>query len=93
LNPRKKVGSVALNIKNPETERAVRELAELTGETITEAVDAAVRERRERQRNLGQKAALEEAVRAMQDRLARLPVLDPRTADEIIGYDENGLPS
>ena len=30
-------------------------------------------------------------VRALQDRLARLPVLDPRTPDEILGYDENGL--
>lgn len=30
-------------------------------------------------------------IRAVQDRLARLPVLDPRPTDEILGYDENGL--
>ncbi len=32
-------------IKNPEAERAVRELAELTGESLTTAVEIAVRER------------------------------------------------
>lgn len=26
------------------------------------------------------------------DRIARLPVLDPRTPDEIVGYDDLGLP-
>ena len=31
------------------------------------------------------------AIRAIQESVARLPVLDPRPADEIIGYDENGL--
>jgi len=31
------------------------------------------------------------AIRAIQDELARLPVLDPRSPDEIIGYDQRGL--
>jgi len=31
-------------------------------------------------------------VRAVQERIARLPVLDPRTPDEILGYGEDGLP-
>lgn len=31
-------------------------------------------------------------IREAQERVAKLPVLDERTADEIIGYDENGLP-
>lgn len=31
-------------------------------------------------------------VRALQQRLAHLPILDPRTADEIVGYGEDGLP-
>ncbi len=26
------------------------------------------------------------------DRLARLPVLDHRSPDELLGYDEHGLP-
>jgi antitoxin VapB len=37
-------------IKNPEAERAVRELAELTGESLTTAVEIAVKERLEAKR-------------------------------------------
>jgi len=43
--------------------------------------------------------SLTEAIRrALQDRLdretrrSRLPVLDPRSAEEIVGYDDHGLP-
>jgi antitoxin VapB len=32
------------------------------------------------------------AIREIQESLAKLPVLDPRTPDEILGYDESGLP-
>jgi hypothetical protein len=31
------------------------------------------------------------AIRQIQDELARLPILDPRSPDDIIGYDERGL--
>jgi antitoxin VapB len=41
---------VALNIKNDETQRLGRELAELTGESITTAVTVAIRERLDRMR-------------------------------------------
>jgi antitoxin VapB len=41
---------MALNIKNPETERLAAEVAELTGESKTQAVTVALRERRERLR-------------------------------------------
>lgn len=37
-------------IKNPEAERAVRELAELTGESLTTAIEIAVKERLEAKR-------------------------------------------
>lgn len=54
---------MALSIKDRETERLARALAERTGESLTLATRRA------------------------------LPVVDPRSADEIIGYDRNGLPS
>jgi antitoxin VapB len=38
-------------------------------------------------------AALLEDVRAISHHCASLPVLDTRTDDEIMGWDENGLPS
>jgi antitoxin VapB len=48
----------------------------------------------ERERLTGEQAAkLDEALEAIVRRVDALPVLDDRSADEIIGYDENGLPS
>jgi antitoxin VapB len=84
---------MALNIRNAETERLTEELAKLTGETKTEAVRKAVsdRLRRLRRERTGQRLAdeLDEIAR----HYAALPALDSRSADEILGYDEDGLPS
>jgi len=83
---------MAISIKDPETDRLARALAAATGETITDAIRNALRDRleREQQRTAPSVAA---QVRRIQARIARLPVLDPRTADEIIGYGDDGAPT
>jgi len=83
---------MAISIKDPETDRLARALAAATGETITDAIRNALRDRleREQQRTAPSVAA---QVRRIQERIARLPVLDPRTADEIIGYGDDGAPT
>ncbi len=81
-----------LNIKHPEADRLARELARTTGETLTQAVVAALRERLQRESGRRHDRALHEEVARMQARLARLPVLDRRPADAVLGYDEHGLP-
>ncbi|ACL62433.1 type II toxin-antitoxin system VapB family antitoxin [Methylobacterium nodulans] len=83
---------MALSIKDPETERLARTLAERTGETITVATRKALEERLRRVGSDARKAALLEDLAACRRRWSTLPVLDPRSADEILGYDENGLP-
>jgi antitoxin VapB len=83
---------MALSIKDPETERLARTLAERTGETITVATRRALEERLRRVGSDARKAALLEDMASSRRRWAALPVLDSRSADEIIGYDENGLP-
>jgi antitoxin VapB len=83
---------MAINLKNPETERLVRELVQLTGESLTDAITEAVRERLERTRRGLDRASSYERVRAIQRRVRERPVLDPRSPDEIIGYDEHGVP-
>jgi antitoxin VapB len=82
---------MALNIKDRETDRLVRRLAGLTGENITQAVKTAVRERIEREERTRGKASLEQ-LRTIAQRIASRIDRDGRTADEIIGYDERGLP-
>jgi len=72
---------------------AAREVvAELTGETKTEAVRRALLDRLTRLRRDRAKRALADELDQIAMRCARLPVQDRRTADEILGYDENGLP-
>lgn len=84
---------MALNIKDPLTEQTVRELARRTGEPITDAVRRAAEERLGRLRRADRDETLVEDLRAIGRRCASLPDIDARTADEILGYDEHGLPS
>lgn len=84
---------MALSIKDVETERLAKALAEKTGETITMATRRALEERLRRVANAGNRDVLLDELAASRRRWAKLPVLASRTADEILGYDENGLPS
>ena len=83
---------MALNLRNPRTERLAAELARLTGQTKTEAVTDALRDRLDRLRRERSGRTLADELNAIALRCARRPVLDSRPADEIIGYDEHGLP-
>ena len=84
---------MALNIRNDEAEDLAAKLAKLTGETKTEAVTKALRERVSRVRREQRQRALIAELTAIAKECASLPVLDARSADEILGYDENGLPT
>ncbi len=83
---------MALNIRNKEAEQLAAELAKLTGETKTEAVARALRERLARLRGERRRSRLADELDAIAKHCASLPVLDDRSPDEIIGYDENGVP-
>lgn len=82
-----------LNIKDPETDALVREMAAFTGESITVAVQTATRERMERLRGRSRADLLRADLLEIVDRCARLPVVDRRPGDEILGYDADGLPT
>lgn len=84
---------MALNIKDTETDQIARRLAALTGERITEAVRVALRERLEREMRRRGRTVDWARLRAAQAGIARLPVVDARAADELLDYDEAGLPS
>ena len=81
-----------LSIEDPETERLARSLAERTGESLTIATRRALEERLRRIGAAPRRAALLDDLAAIRRRWSALPVIDGRSADAIIGYDENGLP-
>lgn len=83
---------MCMNIKNEETHRLVRELAELTGENQTVAVVNAVRERLQRVRRERQSGLAERLIAIGRDCAAHLQEPN-RSADHAdLLYDEKGLP-
>ena len=83
---------VALNIRNKEAEALAAEVARRTGETKTEAVINALKERLARIKRFRPRRRLADDLTDIALRFDALPVLDARDADEILGYDQNGLP-
>ena len=83
---------MALSIKNAEAERLARELAKRTGETLTDAILKALQERLQRVTGRHRPARLADQLEEIAKRCAALPVLDARSEDEILDYDEKGLP-
>jgi antitoxin VapB len=84
---------MAQSPKDPETDRLAREAAKLTGETLTEAVRNSQIDRlaRERLRRVRPAQRLAAALDALACECVALPDLDTRSADEILGYDQNGM--
>lgn len=83
---------MALNIKDPEADRLVRELVAVTGESITEAARKAFAERLQRVRSRNVLTADRARVRDIIEQGRRLRTDQVRSEDDILGYDENGLP-
>ena len=83
---------MALNLRNPEVERLAETVARLTGETKTEAVRAALADRLVRlERERGGRSLADE-LDEIALACAALPRADLRSAEAIIGYDDDGLP-
>ena len=82
---------MALSLKDPETDRLAREVAKMTGETLTVAIRTALEERLHREQLRRGDAGLAEQLMEIGRECAALPDLDTRTPDEIVGYDETGM--
>lgn len=85
------VNKMALNIRNPETEKLAAALAALTGETKTEAVTKALKDRLDRMKRQRRRRRIVDDLNRIAEHCASLPVLDDRSPEEML-YDEQGLP-
>jgi len=81
---------MALNIKDPETDRLAGEFAAATGEPITVAVREAILARLQATRRV---QSARSDLRGIIDRGRARQVTDARPEHEILGYGEDGLPS
>ncbi len=82
---------MSLNIKSAEADRLVEALSKLTGESKTQAVIKALRERLERATRERDRAALSAELLAIGERCARYGRRDTTDHGEFL-YDERGLP-
>jgi antitoxin VapB len=79
---------MAINIKDPETDRLAREVANKAGETLTDAIRNALQERLQRLASRSAVPTKREKLREILSRADALPRFsDSRTDDQILGYD------
>lgn len=86
---------MGLSIKNAEVERMIRDLAARRGVHLTEALRQllAEEEARAAAARAAERKARYDAIMAIAARVAAMPDVSDLTDDEILGYDENGVPS
>jgi antitoxin VapB len=82
-----------ISIKNDQAELLARKLAELTGESLTDAILTALAERYDRLRRARSGRSLADELNEIALRCATRPVISELNADEILGYDESGVPT
>jgi len=85
-----------MNIQDPQADHMAQELAELTGQSLTDAIKMALQQaliQLKSQRSGAQPRPLVEQLNEIALRCAALPDYAPRDPDDILGYDEYGLPS
>jgi ribonuclease VapC len=78
-----------LYIKNPAAHRLAEKVSKKMGVILTDAV---IRSLEAQLRGPARPIDMKK-IEAIQKEIAALPVLDSRSIDEILGYDEFGLPS
>jgi antitoxin VapB len=83
---------MAFHVSNPEVDEHVRTLAELTGKTITQAIDDAVMEKLRLLKPRGCDPHYVEDLMRMADEIGERLRPGIKSTDDLIGYDENGLP-
>jgi antitoxin VapB len=82
---------MALSIKNEATERLARKVASETGESLTEAIQISLEERLERLKLRRKGRVVSEQINDLLRRVDALPIQDSRSANEIMGYDDDGI--
>lgn len=83
---------MALSIRNQHAEKLARAVAAESGETLTQAIIRALEERLERLRGKRRLTDTTREILKISERCSALPDMDPRSPDEILGYDPNGIP-
>ncbi|MGH6869878.1 MAG: type II toxin-antitoxin system VapB family antitoxin [Rhizomicrobium sp.] len=85
---------MALHISNAKADRLARKVAKLQGRTVTDAVIHALESQlaSDATRKAADRDARKAAIMDAVQQIRALPVRDTRSDEDILGYDEQGLP-
>jgi antitoxin VapB len=83
---------MALSIRNPLAEKLAREVSTASGENMTQAIIHALEEKLERLRGRKTTTDTTREILKISQRCSALPDLDARTPEEILGYNQHGIP-
>jgi hypothetical protein len=83
---------MSLTIKSRSTEHLARLLAREAGESITETIQKSLQERWEMLKTRRGTRILRQQIDEILHRVDELPTVDSRLHDEILRYDEYGMP-
>lgn len=81
---------MAISIRNPIAENLARKVANESGESMTQAIIHSLEDRLEKLQGQRNPDNLLQEIKEIGSRCASLPDIDSRSADEILGYNENG---
>ena len=85
--------TVQLNLKDPETRALAEKVARLHHTTLNGAVKTALQEKLARDATKNSAEERYAKMMAIVDEVRAFPIVDHRTAEDILGYAENGLPT
>ena len=74
-------------------EELIKAIVKFSGETESEAVTQALRERLAHFRRIHDKEGITHQIEETLKCIDAMPIRDRRSADELVGYDEYGLPT
>lgn len=83
---------MALSIRNSQAEQLAREVATISGENLTQAIIHALEERLERLKGRRTTSNLMQEIMTISQRCSSLPDIDQRSSEEILGYNQSGIP-
>lgn len=83
---------MSINVKNARADDLIRALTRITKQSITKIIIDALQEKLNKEQNKRLAPHLQEEILTIGHRCAHLPVIDKRSPEDILGYNQNGLP-
>jgi len=83
---------MSINVRNARADDLIRALTRMTKQSITKIIVDALQEKLNKEQNRRLAPHLKEEILTIAHRCAHLPMIDSRTPEDILGYNQDGIP-